>query len=135
LRGKGLRQDLYGTGVGVSLVDPGFIREAGMFANSGATLPRGFRTCAPQQVARAVIRAIERNRAETIVAPVETRLAVAFGGLAPELNARVQRRLGMSLRSEPVGVAGAGHFDGEHQNTRAAANISWRASGPPGTPI
>lgn len=84
-----------------------------MFANSGATLPPGFRTCTPEQVARAVIRAIERNTAETIVAPIETRLAVALGSLAPELNATVQRRLGMSL--EPVGVTDAGNFGGEQQ--------------------
>ena len=30
------RQDLHGTGVGVSVVQPGFVRDAGMFADTGA---------------------------------------------------------------------------------------------------
>lgn len=39
LRGFALafRQDLHGTGVGVSLVQPGYVRDAGMFAATGAT--------------------------------------------------------------------------------------------------
>jgi hypothetical protein len=36
-----LRADLHGTGVGVSLVLPGPIRDAGMWADTGVTLPRG----------------------------------------------------------------------------------------------
>src|ERR1700722_1754288 len=37
----GLRQDLAPHGVGVSLVSPGFIRDAGMFADTGVKLPPG----------------------------------------------------------------------------------------------
>ena len=63
LRGFGLalREDLRGTGVGVSVVAPGFIRESGMFANTGVKLPPGVGTRTPQDVAAAVIRAIERQ--------------------------------------------------------------------------
>jgi short-subunit dehydrogenase len=93
----GLRQDLQNSGVGVSIVEPGFIRDEGMFADHGASLPRGFRTGTPHQVARAVIRAIERNVAEIVVAPIEARLAVALGRLAPELSAKVQQLIGMNL--------------------------------------
>jgi len=32
----GLREDLKGTGVGVTTIYPGYIREAGMFASTGA---------------------------------------------------------------------------------------------------
>ncbi len=42
-----LREDLRGTGVGVSVVAPGFIREAGMFANTGVKLPPGVGTQSP----------------------------------------------------------------------------------------
>jgi short-subunit dehydrogenase len=95
-------------------------------------LSPGFRTCTPQRVARAVIRAIERNTAETIVAPVETRLAVAFGSLAPELNATVQRRLGMSLSSEPAGVADASNIEAKTNPGAAASTSSTRGLKPTG---
>lgn len=96
LRGfaSALRADLRDTGVGVSAVFPGFIREAGMFADSGAKLPPGVGTRSPEDVARAVLSAIERNRAEVDVAPLSLRLGAAFAGLAPELAANVSRRFG-----------------------------------------
>jgi short-subunit dehydrogenase len=76
-----LRADLAGTGVGVSLVLPGFIRDAGMFADSGAKPPPGMGTSTPQEVAAGVVKAIERNKVEIAVAPVQTR-ALAHHGLA-----------------------------------------------------
>jgi uncharacterized protein len=90
----GLREDLRPYGIGVSIVAPGFIRDAGMFHDSGAKLPPGVGTKTPQQVAAAVLRAIERNRAEVDVAPVALRLGTAFAGLAPEVAAMLQRRMG-----------------------------------------
>src|ERR1700736_650820 len=52
LRGfaSALRADLRSSGVGVSAVFPGFIRDAGMFADSGAPLPPGIGTRAPEHV-------------------------------------------------------------------------------------
>jgi len=87
----GLRQDLRPHGVGVSLVLPGFVREAGMFADAGVKLPPGVRTVSPQQVGRGVLRAIERNRAEVDVAPLDLRLGALLGSIAPELAARANR--------------------------------------------
>jgi short-subunit dehydrogenase len=89
-----LREDLRDYGVGVSVVLPGFIREAGMFAQSGVTLPPGVGTRSPQDVAAAVVSAIERNRAEVEVAPVGLRLGTAVAAVAPALSAAVSRRLG-----------------------------------------
>ena len=40
-----------------------------MFADSGARLPPGVGTVTPEEVADAVVRAIERNRGEIDVAP------------------------------------------------------------------
>jgi short-subunit dehydrogenase len=96
LRGfaSALRADLRDSGVGVSAVFPGFIRDAGMFADTGIKLPPGIGTRSPQDVARAVVRAIERNRAEIDVAPLPLRASTMFAGLAPELAANVARRLG-----------------------------------------
>lgn len=89
-----LREDLRDHDVGVSVVLPGFIREAGMFAESGVTLPPGVGTRSPQDVAAGVVSAIERNRAEVEVAPVGLRLGTAVAAVAPALSAAVSRRLG-----------------------------------------
>jgi len=90
----GLREDMQPHGVGVSVIYPGFIRNAGMFAESGATLPRGVGTSTPEQVAGAVVRAIEQNRAEISVAPIAMRMGTVFGVLAPQLASAVTRRFG-----------------------------------------
>ena len=96
LRGfaSGLRADLHASGVGVSTVFPGFIRDAGLFADSGVKLPPGVGTRAPEDVARAVLGAIERNRAEVDVAPLPLRAGTIFAELAPDLAARGARLLG-----------------------------------------
>lgn len=89
-----LREDLRDAGVGVSTVFPGFIRDAGMFADARVELPRGVATRTPADVAAAVVRAIERNRAELDVAPLSLRVGAAAAGLMPEVAAWVSRRLG-----------------------------------------
>lgn len=99
-----LREDLREAGVGVSVVMPGFIRDAGMFADSGARLPFGVGTRTPEQVAAAVLSAIERDRAEVDVAPPTLRIGAMLAGIAPELSAAVSRRLG----SHEIAAAVAG---------------------------
>jgi short-subunit dehydrogenase len=96
LRGfaQSLREDLRPTGVGVSAIFPGFVRDAGMFHDTGTKLPPGLGTVAPDAVADAVVRAIERNRGEIAVAPVGLRAGAVAAGLAPDLAAAVSRRLG-----------------------------------------
>ncbi len=96
LRGfaAGLREDLDGSGVGVTVVYPGFVSEAGMFAEAGVRLPRWVGTVTPEQVAEAVVRGIERERVEIDVAPLGLRAGTLAGSLAPVTVARVQRRLG-----------------------------------------
>jgi len=100
LRGFALsfRQDLHDTCVGLSLVEPGFISEAGMFVNSGIDLPKGVRTKRPADVAAGVAGAIEGDLGEVFVAPVELTLASKLGGLAPGLSATIQRRVGVAER-------------------------------------
>jgi short-subunit dehydrogenase len=84
-----LRDDLRGSGVGVSVISPGAIRAAGMFADSGAKPPPGLGTGTPQQVASAVVRAIERDRGEITVAPLTQRALSRFAINAPELSGRI----------------------------------------------
>ena len=96
LRGfaQSLREDLRPSGIGVSAIFPGFVRDAGMFHDTGTKLPPGIGTVAPEAVADAVVRAIERNRGEIDVAPVSLRAGAIAAGLAPDLAASVSRRLG-----------------------------------------
>jgi short-subunit dehydrogenase len=89
-----LREDLLGTGVGVSVVYPGFISGAGMFAESETKLPPGVGTRSPEDVAKAVVGAIEHDRAEVSVAPLGLRAGAALGGLLPAKVGAIQRRLG-----------------------------------------
>ena len=89
-----LRADLRASGIGVSTVFPGFIRDAGMFAEAGVELPTGVGTKSPEDVAKAVVTAIERNRGEIDVAPISMRASTVFAGVAPELAASVARKLG-----------------------------------------
>ncbi|MFJ6675148.1 SDR family NAD(P)-dependent oxidoreductase [Actinosynnema sp. NPDC091369] len=89
----GLREDLHGSGVGVSIVQPGFVRDAGMFADTGAKPPAGMRTVSPGQVAAGVVKAIEEDRAEVNVAPPELRVLSAVGGAFPAISSGLQRRM------------------------------------------
>jgi short-subunit dehydrogenase len=96
LRGFGLalRQDLAPDNVGVSVINPGFIRDAGMFHEAGVALPPGTGTRTPEDVARAVLRAIDEDRAELDVASAPLRVGAAVASLAPGLAARASRRMG-----------------------------------------
>ena len=96
LRGfaAGLREDVEPLGIGVTVVFPGFVSDAGFFAESGVKLPRWVATRTPEQVADGVVRGIERERAEVDVAPLSLRLGTRISELAPVTAARVQRRLG-----------------------------------------
>jgi short-subunit dehydrogenase len=90
----GLREDLHLSGVGVTVVCPGFVSDVGMFADSGARLPRWVGTVTSERVAEAVVRGVERERAEIDVAPLSLRAGTFASSLAPVTAARVQRKLG-----------------------------------------
>ncbi|HEX4482863.1 MAG TPA: SDR family NAD(P)-dependent oxidoreductase [Solirubrobacteraceae bacterium] len=89
-----LRADLHSSGVGVSSVLPGFIRDAGMFAEADVKLPPGVGTRTPQDVADGVVKAITHNRGEVDVASLQLRASTVFASLAPDLAQRVARRVG-----------------------------------------
>jgi len=79
-----------------------------MFHDANVKLPRFVGTKTPEEVAAGVLRAIERDRAEVDVAPLGLRAGAAFAGLAPELSARVQRRLGGAKVAEDMARGQAG---------------------------
>ncbi|MDT4910249.1 MAG: hypothetical protein QOG22_4281 [Pseudonocardiales bacterium] len=106
LRGfaHGVRQDLHGTGVGVSVVLPGFISDAGMFAESGTTLPKGIRTSTPQDVATAVLKTIVKDKAEIVVAPPEMHASALLATIAPGVAAAISRRSPAGRIAEDMAV-------------------------------
>jgi short-subunit dehydrogenase len=94
-----LRQDLIvdETGVSASVVMPGFVRDAGMFADSGASVPKGTGTATPEQVSDGVVSAIEADRAEVAVAPIQQRAIAHLAHFFPSLAARAQGRGGAKV--------------------------------------
>lgn len=92
-----LRQELHGTGVGVSVVSPGSVRDVGMWAEAGARSPVG--TVESSAVAADVVRAIQTDRGDIDVAPRAVRAGSLIAHVAPELFARLARRSGIDRQT------------------------------------
>lgn len=88
-----LRDDLHGSGVGVSAIFPGPIEEVGMQADSGVKTPNPKRY--PKDVAAAVVKAIEHDKAEITVADPIQRAGEYMAALAPAAAARARRLVGL----------------------------------------
>lgn len=86
----GLCADLRPKGVGVSVISPGYVREAGMFARTGIDPPPGRGTVPAEEVGSAVVRAIERNKVEVVVGGTPHRAIAHLSLVSPGLAARVQ---------------------------------------------
>jgi short-subunit dehydrogenase len=86
----GLRTDLGPRGIGVSLVSPGFVGEAGMFVDAGAKTPPMMGTTTPVAVAAAVRKAIVADKVEIAVAPLLDRVAAHAGLVSPRVAVRAQ---------------------------------------------
>jgi short-subunit dehydrogenase len=105
-----LRTDLGQKGVGVSLIAPGFIREAGMFADAGAKTPPGMGTSTPERVGAAVVKAVERDKVELVVAPMPDRVMSHLGLVSPGLAVRAQ--------SGSTGQKAAARIAGSHPESK-----------------
>lgn len=92
---RGVRLELAGTGVRISTIYPGYVTESGMFARFGVVAPWVVGSCTPSQVARAVVRAIERGRSEQIVNSRPMRPVLALAELFPSLADSIMRRIGV----------------------------------------
>ncbi|HEX4035058.1 MAG TPA: SDR family NAD(P)-dependent oxidoreductase [Solirubrobacteraceae bacterium] len=91
-----LRMELAPAGVGVSLVSPGFIASAGMYADTAIKLPPPMSAVPMARVIDAIVRAIEKDRGEIDVASLPMRVGADVANLAPGLAARVGRLIGAS---------------------------------------
>ncbi len=98
----GLHNDLVGSGIGVTTVFPGFVRDAGLLHDSGAKLPFYVGTSTPRRVAKAVSRGIEHDKLEINVAPGFVRFGALLAGVAPRTVGAAQRRLGGAQIAESI---------------------------------
>lgn len=107
LRGFGgaLRDDLHGTGVGVSVIFPGVIEETGMWGDAGMQTPKGVPRRYPKDVANAVVEAIEKNRPEIDVADPIQRAGAFTAAVMPRTAARLRRLVGVHRFAEKLAEA------------------------------
>jgi short-subunit dehydrogenase len=92
---RALRLELAGSGVHFSTIFPGYIREVGMFARFGMKSPWLVGSCTPSRVAGAVVRAIEKGRAEKIVNSPPLRYAFMINELSPKIGDWLMRVSGL----------------------------------------
>lgn len=88
-----LRVELAGTGVGVTVLVPGVV-DTDFFTRRGTPYHRSKpRPVSVNRVARALLRAVERDR-DLVVVPGWLRLAIALHGLLPQTFSRMSGRWG-----------------------------------------
>lgn len=98
---RSLRLSLRSEGhkVGASVVCPGFVPDTGMFHDgaeqTGASMPARFGSASAGAVARAVVRAIERDQAEIVVNSLPVRPVVVLQTLFPRMAGVIARLSGI----------------------------------------
>ena len=88
-----LQGELRGTGVHSSAVILGFVKDTGMWARLNRKVHPAFGLSSPEEVARAVVRAIRSRKVEVIVNPLPVRPAVLLWALAPGMAGQLFRLL------------------------------------------
>src|SRR5438445_7079968 len=101
--GLALREELWGTGVGVSVMCPTFVSEAGMWAETGLKAHPIAGEVSPAQVADAVWRAIVRNRGDVDVVPIQLKASMKMMAVAPGLFAITARAMGATRSNDELG--------------------------------
>jgi short-subunit dehydrogenase len=92
---RALRSELGDTGVHFSTIFPGYVREVGMFARFRMRSPWIVGSCAPSQVAKAVVDAIEKERVEAIVNSRPLRYSFMLNELSPKVGDWLMRISGV----------------------------------------
>jgi short-subunit dehydrogenase len=90
-----LAAELRDTGVAVSVICPGFVADAGMFARRQREAPGVVGACAPEDVAAAVLHAIRDRAMDILVTPRPARPLVALQAMSPRLITRLTEKLGL----------------------------------------
>lgn len=101
-----LRAEYAHTPVRFSAVCPGFVADAGMYADMEAAIgmkaPRAMGTSAPQKVADAVVKAVRTGAVELLVNPTPIRPMLVLSQMFPELSSRVLSALGVTSSAREV---------------------------------
>jgi len=97
-----LREELWGTGVGVSVISPTFVSEAGMWAVTGLKPNPIAGEVSPEQVADAVWTAITKNKREIDVVPIQLRTVLKLQALTPGVFATTARWMGATRSNEDL---------------------------------
>ncbi len=97
-----LREELWATGVGVSVISPTFVSEAGMWAVTGLKPHPIAGEVSPAQVADAVWTAIAKNRREIDVVPLQLRTVLKLQALTPGVFATTARWMGATRSNEDL---------------------------------
>jgi len=95
-----LREELMGTGVGVSAISPTFVSGSGMWAETGLKANPIAGEVTPEQVAEAVFTAITKNKAEIDVVRLPLRASLKVLALAPGLFMAVARSSGATADAD-----------------------------------
>lgn len=85
---QSLHCEYRGSGVGFSVVCPAFVTDIGMYSRWEAAGIRSSRlagTCTPEQVVKATLRCIERNRPEATINTPPVRPLIVLGNIAPRV--------------------------------------------------
>lgn len=91
----GLREELRDTGVVSSVISPGYISEAGMFAEYHTPPHWLAGESPPNAVSRAVVAALKKEKSELIVSPGPVKLMMLLDALSPDLVSWLLRRFGL----------------------------------------
>ena len=92
---RALRLELEGNGVYFSTIYPGYVTEVGMFAKFHKEPSKTIGCCSPAQVAKAVLRAIDKKEVEIIVNSSPSRILFALVNLSPRLGDWLKHKLGI----------------------------------------
>lgn len=106
-----LRATYRGSGAGASVIIPGFV-EAGIYSRlknrTGCSAPALLGTSQPDAVVRAMMQAIEGNRAEVVVNSMPVRPILAVAALFPSLGEWLIRTMGANRFFESVAKVAKG---------------------------
>ncbi|HZP56007.1 MAG TPA: SDR family oxidoreductase [Dehalococcoidia bacterium] len=92
---ESMNLELEGTGVRAGVVCPGFVADAGMWADHGGKAPALLREVSPEKVADAVLKVI-RGSSEQLVTSGPVRPLLALGAMLPGMKTSMIRRMGLT---------------------------------------